>query len=224
MTGCLKGIVKLVVLAVLVAGLVVGFIYRREVWGTVSRWFGARPTALPPVAEPQIGAPTEAALASGRAKLADLARPRGPDSVVLTANETASLVGSGLDWSVRRSFDSLRVELGPDRIVVHARLHTDRLPKDALGPVGGAVDPVEPIRVGGTLSVTAPGVADWTVDEFQLGSFPFPKPVIARLVPRLGGNRDGSFPLTIPPPVGRMRVTPRGLVVFRLVPAGALTR
>jgi len=215
--GCLKGLFKLVFFLVFLVVLLIGWIFRREIGGAVSRLVGGKSTDLPAVARPEIGAPTEAALASARVKLDSLSRGgRSRDSVILDANETASMVGAGLDWSVRRTFDSLRVELRQDYLVIHARLQTDRLPADALGPARGVVGPVEPLRIEGTVRVTAPMVADFMVEQFQLGTFPFPKPVISRLVPRMGGNRDGSFPIAIPPQVGAIRVTPTGVVVYRL--------
>jgi hypothetical protein len=70
-----------------------------------------REAPLPRVTS-SVGAPTPAAVASANAKLAALERTGGPDSVVLTAN--GGVVGGwGIDWSVRRTFDSLRVELRP---------------------------------------------------------------------------------------------------------------
>src|SRR5205807_1801948 len=72
--------------------------------------FGVHSTKLPPVAD-TVGAPTPKALASTQTKVDRLKQPTGPDSVVLSANEVASLIGSSMDWSVRKSFDSLR-EIG----------------------------------------------------------------------------------------------------------------
>ena len=111
--------------------------YRDPIVHAASRWLGPRRTALPPVADTAVGAPTPRALTSGRSKVAELARPGGPDSVVLTPNEMASLIGSGIDWTVRRGFDSLRVELLDGTFAVHARLETRVLPRDALGPFAG---------------------------------------------------------------------------------------
>jgi hypothetical protein len=48
------------------------------------------------------------------------------DSVVLTASEFASLVGSGMDRELRSRLDSLQIELLEGEIQVSGRLHTDR--------------------------------------------------------------------------------------------------
>src|SRR5437899_9258465 len=67
--------------------------------------FGPHSTKLPPVADTGVGAPTPKALSSTQTKVNRLRQPTGPDSVVLSANEVASLIGSSMDWSVRKSFE-----------------------------------------------------------------------------------------------------------------------
>lgn len=148
MTGCLKGALRLATLGFLTAlGLVVWW-YREPVLRTASRWLGPRSQALPPVADTAVGAPTPAAVSSSQAKLHELARrpertgrDEDPDSVVLTPNEVASLIGSGMDWTVRRTFDSLRVELLDGALAIHARLDTRAFPVEALGPLAGMLKP-----------------------------------------------------------------------------------
>src|SRR5438132_12712157 len=87
--------------------------------------FGVHSTKLPPVAD-TVGAPTPKALSSTQTKVDRLKQPTGPDSVVLSANEVASLIGSSMDWSVRKSFDSVRVELSEGSLAVHCRLDAQR--------------------------------------------------------------------------------------------------
>src|SRR5690349_22100261 len=85
--------------------------FREPILHAASRWLGPRRTALPPVSDTAVGAPTPKALSSSQTKYDKLKKPVGPDSVILSPNEIASMIGSGIDWSVRKSFDSLRVEL-----------------------------------------------------------------------------------------------------------------
>ena len=142
MNGCLKGLLKLAGLALLALALLAAWFYREPILRTASRWLGPHGTALPPVADTAVGAPTPAAVASAKAKLASLAGSGGPDSVVLSPNEVASLIGGGVDWTVRKTFDSLRVELLNGAIAVHARLDTRRMPREALGVLAGVeIDP-----------------------------------------------------------------------------------
>src|SRR5512134_3534235 len=116
--------VRLAGLALLVLALAVAWWFREPLLRAGSRWFGPKRTALPPVADTAVGAPTPAAVASSGTKLTDLGRAGGPDSIVLSANEMASLIGGGIDWRVRKTFDSLRVELLDGTFAVHARLDT----------------------------------------------------------------------------------------------------
>ncbi len=165
MNGCLKGLLKLAGLALLALALLAAWVFREPILRTASRWIGPHGTALPPVTDTAVGAPTPAAVASAQTKLASLARSGGPDSVVLTPNEVASLIGGGVDWTVRKTFDSLRVELLNGAIAVHARLDTRRMPREALGPLAG----VAGADTGGAVKVQVnPAVADVAVSPVGL--------------------------------------------------------
>src|SRR5258708_31829363 len=136
MDGCLKGVFKLgcAILVIGALALVCGF--REPIMQTGARWFG-RSTARPPVADTAVGAPTPKAVASGKAKVGNLRTSAGPDSVVLTPNEMASLIGGGIDWNVRQMYDSPRVELQEDTPLLHPRLDTRAPPPRTLGPFPG---------------------------------------------------------------------------------------
>src|SRR5260370_39687052 len=151
MTGCLKGIVRLGCAAVLICALALVWWFRAPIMQTFAHWFG-RSTALPSVADTAVGAPTPRATASGKEKVGRLETNAGPDSVILTPNEVASLIGSGIDWSVRKMYDSLRVELQEGTLVLHARLDTRALPPGTLGPFAGMFGPREPLRMAGDLA------------------------------------------------------------------------
>ena len=173
------------------------------------------PAPLPRVTS-SVGAPSPAAVASGEAKLAALAATGGPDSVVLTANEVASWVGGGIDWSVRRTFDSLRVELRPDTLVLHARLDTRAVPPEALGPFAGFVEPREPLRIAGPVAIASPGNARFTVAELALRDFAFPPVAVRRLARRVAGaGDDGAFLVPVPSAVRDLRLDAEGLVLYR---------
>jgi hypothetical protein len=178
-------------------------------------WRAAEPDPLPRVTS-SVGAPSPAAVASGEAKLAALARSGGPDSVVLTANEVASWVGGGIDWSVRRTFDSLRVELRTDTLVLHARLDTRAVPPEALGPFAGFVEPREPLRIAGPVAIASPGYARFTVAELALRDFPFPPVAVRRLARRVAGaGEDGAFLVPVPSAVRDVRVGGEGMMLYR---------
>lgn len=217
MNGCLKGLFRLFVFVLLLMGVAAAYWYRQPIGRAFDRLVGRRDTALPKVSpDSGTGAPTPAALASAQRKLASLAAPRGPDSVVLTPNEMASLVGNGIDWTVRKTFDSLRIELSEGSIAVNARLDTKLIPQDALGPLRGLLAEREPIRIAGPLRIARPGVARWTVQSIALRGFPFPPPAVKALARQTAGaDSTGSVALQVDPAVAQLTIHPTGVVLYR---------
>ncbi len=211
-----KWFFRIIGLLVLLLIGAVAWWYRDPILHAASRWLGPRRTALPPVADTAVGAPTPGAVTAGRTKLAELARPGGPDSVVLTPNEMASLIGSGIDWTVRRGFDSLRVELLDGTFAVHARLETRVLPKDALGPFVGMLAEREPLRIAGPIAIARPGEARWTIRELSLRGFPFPEPVVRKVAQQVAGaGADGAVPVAVDRAIADVAVHPTGVVLYR---------
>lgn len=216
MNGCRKALARLGCLAALVAAVLLAWWYREPILRTVSGWLGPRDTALPPVSDVAVGAPTPTAVEGGEAKLLELARTGGPDSVVLTPNEVAALIGTGIDWSVRRAFDSLRVELLEGEVVVHARLHTERIPPEALGPIRGMLQPREPLRMAGPIRIERPGTARWQLRQLSIRGIEFPAATIAQLARRLAGaDSDGAVPVRLDRVIGAVAVHPTGVVLYR---------
>lgn len=216
MNGCLKGLFRLGCAAAVVGAVVLVWWFREPILRTGARWFG-RTAELPPVADTAVGAPTPGATASGREKIGSLAaRTSGPDSVVLNANEMASLIGAGIDWSVRKTYDSLRVELLEGSLALHARLDTRALPPDALGPLAGLVGPREPLRLGGTITIERPGTARFKVEEISLRGIAFPAPAVRSIAQQMAGaNAEGAIPFKVDPAVAAIAIHPTGVVLYR---------
>jgi len=215
--GCLKGLFRLGALAAIAAVLLALWWFREPILRTSARWFG-RSQPLPPVADTAVGAPTPAAVASGQAKLRSLGGGAAPDSVVLTANEMASLIGGGIDWTVRKTYDSLRVELLDGAFAIHARLDTRSLPPDALGPLAGFVQPREPLRLGGTLAIERPGTARFTIREISVRGIAFPAPAVKSIARQLAGaDPEGGIPVRVDPAITDIAIRPTGVVLYRRV-------
>jgi len=213
--GCFKGIFRLGCLAAVAVLLAVAWWFRAPIEQKAGSWLHRHPTVLPAIAD-SVGAPTPGALKSAQEKLALLGARNGSDSVVLSPNEMASLVGSGIDWKVRKTFDSLRVELAEGSFAVACRLDTRTVPKDALGPFQGALNDHEPLRIAGPLTIARPGEARWTITEFSLRGFAFPQPAVTQLAQRAAGaDSHGAIPVAIPPQVADVAVHPTGVVLYR---------
>jgi hypothetical protein len=160
------------------------------------------------------GRPSDSSLRSASDKIDSLNGWRA-DSVVLTASEMASLIGTGLDHRVRSELDSLEVTLGADRISVAGRIRTAGLPREVLGPLAGAFDEREPIRAAGPVRVTTTGRASWQVDAFQVRDFEFPREVVPRIVGLVAGDKNDSLlVIEIPEGIGGVRVHPEGVTLY----------
>jgi hypothetical protein len=209
--GCLTAPFRALGCLVLLALLVAGWLYRDRVVREAHRLLDrVEAPAAPAVGAPApaAGRPGTRALASARAKLDSLNSWRA-DSVVLTPSEVASLMGSALAPAVRQELDSLRVELLENEVLVHARLRTAKLPKDALGPLALALRPTEPVEVGGPLRVTTPGHGEWVVRSFRIRDFPVPAPAVPHLVSRaLGDPGRETVPLKLPAGIRAIAIHP----------------
>jgi hypothetical protein len=215
MDGCLKGAFKLGCAILVIGVLACAWWFREPIIHTFASWFG-RSTALPPVADTAVGAPTPKAIASGNAKVGTLRTTAGPDSVVLTPNEMASLIGAGIDWNVRKMYDSLRVELQEGTLILHARLDTRALPPGTLGPFAGMFGAQEPLRMAGTVSIGRPGTAFYDVTEISLRGIEIPGPLVKQLTKQMAGaSPNGAVPVKVDPAVTAVKVHTTGVVLYK---------
>jgi len=215
MDGCLKGVFKLGCAILVIGVLALVWWFREPIMQTGARWFG-RSTALPSVADTAVGAPTPSAVASGKAKVGNLRTSAGPDSVVLTPNEMASLIGGGIDWNVRKMYDSLRVELQEDTLVLHARLDTRALPPGTLGPFAGMFGAHEPLRMAGTVSIGKPGTALYAISAISLRGIEIPGPFVTQITKQMAGaSGSGAVPVKVDPAVTAVKVHPTGVVLYK---------
>src|SRR5436309_14187175 len=95
MDGCLKGALRLGCAIAIIGVLALAWWFREPIMSTVVRWFG-RSTALPPVADTAVGAPTPKAVASGKAKVGTLRTATGPDPVGPDLAGRHAVIGCGL--------------------------------------------------------------------------------------------------------------------------------
>lgn len=135
--------------------------------------------------------------------------------MVLTPSEVASLMGAGLNPSLRRQLDSLQVELQEGEIEISAKLATARLPRELTGPLAVALREREPVEAAGPISVTGPGKAEWTVRSFRIREFPIPRDAVPKLMARaFGDSARRSIPVRIPEGIREIRVRATGATLF----------
>ena len=207
--GCLSLPFKLLGGLVLVLALAVGWLYRDRLSAELGGLLD-RPSREAPIAT---GRPGATALSSAKSKVDSLNEWRA-DSVVLTASEVASLIGSGLNPALRRQLDSLEVELQEGKVVVKAKLATARLPRELTGPLALALREREPVQAGGPIRVTGPGKAEWAVQSFHIRDFPIPRDAVPKLMAKAFGDSTRSIAVRIPAGIKEIRVHPSGAILF----------
>ena len=205
--GCLSTPLKLLGGLGLIVLLIVGWLYRDRLADELRSLLGSR---LPPGETVTSGRPGNRALLSARSKIDSLNGWRA-DSVILSASEVASMIGVGLDPSVRSQLDSLEVQLLDGSIGVSALLATARLPRELIGPLAVALRPKERIEAAGPLQVVAPRQAEWAVRSFRIRDFPIPRDAVPKLVSKaLGDSTRRTVPIRIPAGIREIRIRPSG--------------
>jgi hypothetical protein len=212
--GCLRALfVQVGCLVLLVAAVVLGVLYRREIWGTYRRLRGEKPAAAVGyvAAAPQGGVRAEEALAR-------LGRRGGPAYVDLSAPEIAALLDRDLVRGSGRIFDSVQVALDSDVVLVRGQLDLARLPRGFLGPLASSFSGREPVEAGGALVAAPGGAVRWKPDRLRIRDFPFPRRIIPALLRSLHVAAPGDSGLALPGVrgVGDVRVTPERVRLYRL--------
>ncbi len=205
---CLGRLVLLVAVLLLLAA---GWLYRTEltryVRGVVDPMSVARRT----------GAPSPEALASAQRKLVTLTESR-PDSILLGADELASLLSRGTELLGLGGVDSVTVELGDRRVRVRAMVNTGTLPARVRDLIPGS-HPWEEVIAEGPLSPIRTGVAEWSLERVIVRGLPLPADVVTRVLARVTGREsDGRIVVTMPREVRGFRVRPEGVAIYRSGP------
>ena len=209
--GCLSAPFKLVGGLALVLALAVGWLYRDRLAAELRRLVQGPASSEPATS---LGRPGTQALSSAQSKIDSLNGWRA-DSVVLSPAEVASLIGAGLQPSLRRQLDSLQVELQDGEVAVKAKLATARLPRELIGPLAVALRDREPVEAAGPIEVTGPGKAEWSVRSFRIRDFPIPRDAVPRLMARaFGDSTRRTIPVRIPAGIREIRVRPDGATLF----------
>ncbi len=217
--GCLRNMFAMAGCAtILLVAAVAGWQYRSQLADAYQAFRGVEePTASQEVFPEGQGSSSPEARESAIRKYQRMARIDGPEFVILSSAEMASLIRDGLDPVGRRALDSLSVTFEDGRLIVEALLVTDVWGKDALGLLGGLLRPYEPLRVAGPAQIARPGVLAWEPDEFSVRSIPFPRAAIPPIVERLAGRDDGRMLFGVPSTIAEIRIEPDKVIFYRRV-------
>ena len=201
---------------ILVAGVVA--------WLTRERWqprvFGDR--GSPTVSWEPV---TDAGAAAARDAVASLRRSGGPAYVTLSAAELASLLAAESGYGLPAALDSVMAAIDDNRVRVRALVPLDAIRGlDALGPLSGLLDKLEPIELSGTLGVIRPGLGEFRVAAVTLADLSLPQAAIPRLLDRLDtrarpeGIAPHGIPISIPEDIGEVLVARGRVTLYRKAP------
>jgi hypothetical protein len=203
---------RLVFALLLILLLAAGWLYRTEITRYV------RGVVDPMSVARRTGAPSPEAKARAERKVIALVSDQA-DSVVLAADELASLVVSGTEILGVRGIDSIAIELGDRRIRTRAMIETAALPERFRALIPGELRPWEEVVAEGALTPSRPGLAEWHLERVIVRGVPLPADLVARIVNRATGTAtDGRLQVQLPAQVSGFRVRPEGVAVYRGAP------
>jgi hypothetical protein len=209
MKGCLLWPLRLLLLLLVVLTILLAWAYRRELKGMWGFWRGGT------AAETAVTGYSSAAGLASATDLVDSLNGWRADSIVLTAEQLASLLEAGLGGAAARYLDSVSVTLGQDEAAVGASLATEAIPRAALGPLKYIVRDREQIEVGGRLAVVASETGEFRVERVRLRGLPFPSAMIGRFMSSsLGAAEDGTVRFKLPAGIRDLKVRPTGVVLY----------
>jgi hypothetical protein len=202
---CLGRIVSLILLVIL---LVAGWLYRTEITRAI------RSITDPMSVVRRTGTPSPEALARAERKIVTLTSEQ-PDSVLLAADELASLVVRGTELLGVQGVDSVSVELGDRSIRVRAMVDQSRLPDRIRRVIPGDAAGWEEVIAEGELNPSRAGMAEWKLERVIVRGLPLPADLVGRVVNRLTGtDSDGRLVVKLPPQVTGFRVRPEGVAIY----------
>lgn len=203
---CLGRLVFAIILILLLAA---GWLYRTE----VTRFF--RGVVDPMSVARRTGTPSPEALARAERKIIALTSEQ-PDSILLAADELASLMVHGTELLGVRGMDSVSVELGDRRVRVRAMVETAQLPERIRSAIPGEPSAWEEVIAEGELAPSRPGVAEWRLDRVVVRGLPLPAELVGRILNRVTGqSTDGRVQVAMPSGVSGFRVRPEGVAIYR---------
>lgn len=209
MKGCLLWPLRLLLVLFVVLTILLGWAYRRELKGMWGFWRGGT------AAESAVTGHSSAAGFASAIDLIDSLNGWRADSIVLTADQLASLLEAGLGGAAARYLDSVSVTLGQDEAAVGASLATEAIPRAALGPLRYFVREHEKIEVGGRLAVVASETGEFRVARVRLRGLPFPSAMIGRFMSSsLDAAEDGTIRFKLPEGIRDLKVRPTGVVLY----------
>ena len=219
MKGCLKRAGCLVVIILLVA---VWYWYAR-----VERPAAATAPAAASTATSVSSGwhPLSAADADrGRLAVQSLERQSGPVFANLTPAEAASYIFMVVAKQLPPSAKNAEASITGDRLYVRSEVELkDFGGAKSLGPLGMLLGERDSVRLGGTINMLRPGLAEFLVQEVKLGKIEVPTALIPRLLRQMKkgktveGISQNGLPMVMPPYISDVRISNGKITLYKSV-------
>ena len=219
MKGCLKRAGCLVIIILLVA-----------VWYWYARVENPAATTAPATASTAISVnsgwhPLTAVEAErGRLAVQSLERQSGPVFANLTPSEAASYIFMVVAKQLPPSAKNAEASITGDRLYVRSEVELkDFGGAKSLGPLGMLLGERDSVRLGGTINMLRPGLAEFLVQELKLGKIEVPTALIPRLLTQMKkgktveGISQNGLPMVMPPYISDVRISNGKITLYKSV-------
>lgn len=167
---------------------------------------------------------TAADATRGQAAVQSLARPSGPVFANLTAAEAASYIFTVVAKQLPPSAKNAEASIVGDRLYVRSDVELkDFGGAKSLGPVGMLLGDRDSVRLGGTINMLRPGLAEFLVQEVKLGRIDVPSGLIPRLLTQMKrgktveGVSEKGLPMVMPSYISDVRISNGRITLYKSV-------
>ena len=217
MKGCFRALVFIVII-----GLLVGLWY-----------FYARVEKAPATSTiPAAGVPavsewqplSDAAGAQGQAAVQSLSSRSGPVFANLTGAQAASYIFFVVAKQLPPSARNAEAAIIGDRLYVRSEVDLkDFGGSSALGPIGMVLGDRDSVRLGGSINMLRPGLAEFLVQEVKLGRLDVPSALVPRILSRIKqgkpveGISQNGLPMVMPAYISDVRIANGRITLYKSV-------
>jgi hypothetical protein len=160
----------------------------------------------------------------GRLAVQSLERQSGPVFANLTPAEAASYIFLVLAKQLPPSAKNAEASITGDRLYVRSDVELkDFGGAKSLGPIGMILGDRDSVRLGGTINMLRPGLAEFLVQEVKLGKIDVPSGLIPRLLTQMKkgktveGISQNGLPMVMPPYISDVRISNGKITLYKSV-------
>jgi hypothetical protein len=167
---------------------------------------------------------TAADASRGEEAVQSLGRQSGPVFANLTAAQAASYIFTVVAKQLPPSAKNAEASIIGDRLYVRSDVELkDFGGAKSLGPVGMLLGDRDSVRLGGTIRMLRPGLAEFVVQEVKLGRIDVPNGLIPRLLTQMKrgkpveGISDKGLPMVMPSYISDVRIANGRITLYKSV-------